>query len=157
MKFTLYNIGKTEVPYLQQGIDEYLGRINHFINFSIIDLPQVRHGKGLSPEILSIKEGEILAKALANNDVIILLDEKGKEYTSRAFSGYLAGIMNQGVKHVAFVTGGAYGFSVEIRKLAHHSMSLSRMTFTHQLVRLIFAEQLYRALTLIKGIPYHND
>jgi 23S rRNA (pseudouridine1915-N3)-methyltransferase len=157
MKFTLFNMGKTEARYLQMGIDEYSQRIRHFIDFSIIDLPGIKSGKNISPELIRRKEGETILRATSKINSLILLDEKGEEYTSRAFAEYLNTQMNQGAKQVAFVSGGAYGFSDEVRKHASHQLSLSRMTFTHQLARLIFMEQLYRALTLIKGIPYHND
>ena len=157
MKFTLFTIGKTDIPYIKQGIDGYLQRIVHFVDFSIIELPQIRHTKSLSPELLCKKEGESLANALRNCNLIILLDENGKEHTSRSFSEYLNKIMNKHLHHVAFVTGGAYGFSDSVYKMAHDKLSLSRMTFTHQMVRLIFMEQFYRAFTVIRGIPYHND
>jgi 23S rRNA (pseudouridine1915-N3)-methyltransferase len=157
MKVTLFNMGKTEARYLQLGIDEYSQRIRHFIDFSIIDLPGIKSGKNVSQELIRRKEGETILHATSRINTIILLDEKGEEYTSRAFAEYLNALMNQGAKQVAFVSGGAYGFSEEVRKHASHQLSLSRMTFTHQLARLIFMEQLYRALTLIKGIPYHND
>jgi 23S rRNA (pseudouridine1915-N3)-methyltransferase len=157
MKFSLFNIGKTNTPYLQQGVYDYSDRISHYIDFSVIDLPVVKHSKNLAPGLLCIKEGEMLMPYLKKFNTIILLDEKGKEYTSRKFSEYLNLIMNQGKKQIAFVTGGAYGFSGDIRKMADYTISLSQMTFTHEMVRLVFLEQLYRALTLIKGIPYHND
>jgi 23S rRNA (pseudouridine1915-N3)-methyltransferase len=157
MKLVLYNIGKTDVPYLKEGLEDYYSRIGHFIDFSIIDLPPVKYGKNLTPEMLCDKEGEIICKAVAKSNIIILLDEKGEEYSSRSFSVWLGTMMNKGTKQVAFVIGGAYGFSPAVYKLAHQKLSLSKMTYPHQLVRVIFAEQLYRALTLIKGIPYHND
>jgi 23S rRNA (pseudouridine1915-N3)-methyltransferase len=157
MKIVLYNIGKTEAPYLRTGVEEYIRRISHFIDFSVVDLPSVKHGKNLTSDVLCKKEGEMLLHALTNSGFIILLDEKGKEYSSRSFSEYLNRIMNQGVRQISFVTGGAYGFSKEVYAVAQHKFSLSQMTFTHQIVRLVFLEQLYRAFTLIKGIPYHND
>lgn len=157
MKLVLFNIGKTDVPYVKEGLEDYYKRIRHFIDFSVVDLPPVKHGKNLTPELLCAKEGEIISAAAAKCNIIILLDEKGKEYTSRSFSAWLDKIMNLGVKQIGIVTGGAYGFSPEVYKLAHYALSLSKMTYPHQLVRLVFAEQLYRALTLIKGLPYHND
>jgi 23S rRNA (pseudouridine1915-N3)-methyltransferase len=157
MKVVLYNMGKTDVSYLKDGLDDYYKRIRHFIDFSIVDLPLVKHNKSYSPELLCEKEGEIICQAVAKSNIIILLDEKGKEFTSRAFSEWLDKLMNTGARQVAIVTGGAYGFSPAAYKMAHHTLSLSKMTYPHQLVRLVFAEQLYRALTLIKGLPYHND
>jgi 23S rRNA (pseudouridine1915-N3)-methyltransferase len=157
MKLVLYTIGKTDVPYIREGIDDYLKRIRHFIDFSIVDLPLIRHNKNYTPELLCHKEGEMIIQSVSKSNIIILLDEKGKEYTSRSFSEWLDKLMTSGVRQVSFVVGGAYGFSDDVYKLAHQKISLSQMTLPHQLIRLFFAEQLYRAFTLIKGIPYHND
>ena len=157
MKFTLFNIGKTDISYIRQGIDDYQKRIGHFIDFTIIDLPEIKQTKNFSPELIRQKEGELLIKNLNKIDICILLDEKGAEYNSRGFSDFLKKILNQGGKHIGFVIGGAYGFSEQVYKLAHFEISLSKFTFTHQMVRLIFVEQLYRAFTILKGIPYHND
>jgi 23S rRNA (pseudouridine1915-N3)-methyltransferase len=157
MKFYLYNIGKSDTEYLATGIKNYADRIKHFIDFSITDLPAVKNGKNLTFESFRQKEGELISKAVANCDIVIILDENGTEYDSRTFAGWLNKILNKGVKNVAFVSGGAYGFSEEIYKRADYKISLSKMTFTHQLVRLVFTEQLYRAFTILKGLPYHND
>jgi 23S rRNA (pseudouridine1915-N3)-methyltransferase len=157
MKFTLYNIGKTDSKYIKEGIGDYLKRIGHFIDFAFVDLPDIKQKKNLSPENIKQKEGEMLLKYLTKTDIIVLLDEEGTEYSSRGFSEWLNKLINQGNKQVSFVTGGAYGFSEEVFRKAHFKISLSKLTFTHQLVRLVFVEQLYRACTIIKGIPYHND
>jgi 23S rRNA (pseudouridine1915-N3)-methyltransferase len=157
MKFILYNIGKSDADYLIDGINEYHLRIKHFIDFSITDLPAIRRGRNFTAETYKQKEGEIIRKATSKSDIIIILDENGTEYDSRGFAEWLNKIMNQGAKQVAFVTGGAYGFSEEIHIIADYKISLSRMTFTHQLVRLVFMEQLYRACTILRGLPYHND
>jgi 23S rRNA (pseudouridine1915-N3)-methyltransferase len=157
MKFTLYNVGKTDNNYIKEGIGDYLKRIGHFIDFSVVDLPEVKQKKNLTPENIKLKEGEMLLKYLSKTDIVVLLDENGTEYTSRGFSDWLNKLINQGSKQVSFVTGGAYGFSDDVYKKAHFKISISKLTFTHQLVRLVFIEQLYRACTIIKGIPYHND
>jgi len=157
MKVTLFNIGKTDKLFIKEAISDYHKRIGFFVDFSIVDLPDVKLAKNMNPQQIKQKEGEALMKFILKADICILLDEKGVEYTSRGFSEWLTKILNQGSKHIAFVTGGAFGFSEEIYKLAHYKMSLSKMTFTHQLVRLVFVEQLYRSFTIIKGIPYHND
>jgi 23S rRNA (pseudouridine1915-N3)-methyltransferase len=157
MKFQLYNIGKTDTDFLATGINNYLERLKHFIDFSIIDLPVLKQGKNLSAETYKQKEGEIIKKAVIKCDIVVILDENGTEYDSRNFAEWFKKIMNKGVKQVGFVTGGAYGFSDEIYKIADYKISLSKMTFTHQLVRLVFIEQLYRACTILKGLPYHND
>lgn len=150
-------MGKVDVPFLQEGIGEYHKRINHLIPFEITDLKLKKQSRNETPEQLTAREGEAFAKVIANSPVIILLDEKGKEMDSRGFSGWLGEQMNRGAKELSFVTGGAFGFSEDMYRKAQFKMSLSKMTFTHQLVRLVFVEQLYRAMTLLKGIPYHND
>jgi len=157
MKLTLLNIGKTDVPYLQTGIADYTKRISHFLDFTVKDLPVKKISRNETPQQLCMREGEIIKKHIAGFDRIVLLDEQGKEFNSRDFAGWIQKLMNQGVRQVAFVTGGAWGFTEDIYRMADHKLSLSKMTLTHQMVRLLFAEQLYRALTLIKGIPYHND
>jgi 23S rRNA (pseudouridine1915-N3)-methyltransferase len=157
MKLSLYNIGKTDSNYIKEGLADYSKRISHFVDFSVVDIPEIKQKKNLSPEIIKHKEGELLLRYLSKTDIIILLDENGAEYKSRGFSDWLNKLINQGNKQVSFVTGGAYGFSEEVLKIAHFKISLSKLTFTHQLVRLVFVEQLYRAFTIIKGMPYHND
>lgn len=157
MKLTLYNIGKTDSSYIVDGIEDYVKRINHFIDFSIIYLPNIKHSKNLGSELICKKEGEMLLKATAKCNFIVLLDEKGKEFSSTGFAKWFSGIMTQSYRDVAFIIGGAYGFSPEVYRKASLKISLSKMTFTHQLARLFFVEQLYRAFTIIKGIPYHNE
>ncbi len=157
MKLTLYNVGKTDIAYIRQGIDDYKKRIVHFIDFSIIDIPATKHTKSTTPAELTTREGEIILDSVSGNNLIVLLDEKGKKYTTREFSDWLKNLMNQSIKKVAFISGGAYGFSEKVYQASHLQISLSKMTFTHQMARLIFIEQLYRSLTLIRGIPYHND
>ncbi|MBA7529669.1 Ribosomal RNA large subunit methyltransferase H [subsurface metagenome] len=145
------------MSYLKQGIEDYCKRVTHFIDFSIVDLPNAKTGHNIPPEIVKKKEGEIITKALSKSDFIVLLDENGSEFTSRKFAGWLNNLMNQGYKQLAFVSGGAYGFSEDIHKLAGYKLSLSKMTWPHQMVRLLFVEQLYRACTILKGMNYHND
>lgn len=156
MKLTLFNIGKTDVDYLRKGIEDYTGRIGYFINFSVVDLPTVKHSRKSPAVELIKKESDIISGAVSESSCIVLLDEKGVQLSSAGFAKWLEHKMNQGIKSIAFVTGGAYGFSEKIYKMADERISLSKMTFTHQMVRLIFVEQLYRALTIIKSIPYHN-
>ncbi len=157
MKFMFCNIGKTDVEYIRQGIEDYTGRISHFIDFSIVDLPAVKHTKKTSPAELASREGDLILKAVSGANLIILLDEKGNEFTTHEFADWLKNIMNQGMKKIAFVTGGAYGFSENLYRDSSFQIALSKFTFTHQMARLIFVEQLYRALTIIRGIPYHNN
>lgn len=157
MKIRLVNIGKIDVPFLEEGVKEYTRRINHLLPFEITDLKVKRQSKNESPEQVKQREGEQLLKVITNSSYVIMLDEKGKEFSSRAFSSWMGEQMNQGQKELVFISGGAFGFSEEIYKKANLKISLSKMTFTHQMVRLIFTEQLYRAMTLLKGLPYHND
>lgn len=157
MKFNFYNIGKTDSDYLEKGIADYCSRIAHFYPFEVKNLPLIKKSANLPQHVLLQKEGEQLKKALAGEDIIVLLDEKGKEYNSRGFSVWIEKIMNRGARSIAFVSGGAFGFSDDIRALADYTISLSKMTFTHQLVRLIFVEQFYRACTILRGMKYHND
>lgn len=157
MKITLFNIGKTDNSLIREGISDYQKRIAYFVDFTIVDIPEIKQAKNLSPDQVKQKEGAALLKSLIKCDLIVLLDENGIQYSSRGLSEWIGKIINQGSKHIAFITGGAYGFSDEVYKMANFKISLSKMTFTHQMVRLIFTEQLYRAFTIIKGIPYHND
>ena len=157
MKFKLINIGKTDIPYLQEGINEYESRIRHFIDFTVTDVPGIRATAKMSPELIKKNEGIELKKALIKQDFIVLLDERGIVMSSRKFAEWLNKIQSQSFKQVAFVSGGAYGFSEEIYSLAQQKIALSIMTFSHQMVRLIFTEQLYRACTILKGMKYHND
>lgn len=157
MNFALINIGKTDVSYLLDGIKEYCTRIKHFIDFVIIDIPNIKSGSKMPVEIVKKKEGEALKRVLLKYDIIILLDENGMEMSSRKFAEWVNKLQMHSYTKIAFVSGGAYGFSDDIHKLAKHKISLSRMTYTHQMVRLIFVEQLYRACTILKGMNYHND
>ncbi|MGD2036107.1 MAG: 23S rRNA (pseudouridine(1915)-N(3))-methyltransferase RlmH [Bacteroidales bacterium] len=157
MKFTLFNTGRTDASYLREGIEDYSRRIRHFIDFTIVDVPGVRSAGKSPPETIRRKEGENIKKVLRGKDFVILLDEKGIEMGSRKFAEWLNKIQSLSYKQIAFVTGGAYGFSEDIHKLADLKISLSKMTFTHQMVRMIFTEQLYRACMILKGMNYHND
>jgi 23S rRNA (pseudouridine1915-N3)-methyltransferase len=157
MKINLYNIGKTDPAYLRQGIDAYTKKLQHFIELSVIDIPELKQTKGMDPAFIRRKEGEKLSKTLTKSDLIILLDETGKEYTSRGLAEWLNKVMSSGPREISFVSGGAFGFSDEIIRKSDYKLSLSKMTFTHQMVRLFFLEQLYRTFTILKGMNYHND
>lgn len=156
MKITLIAIGKTEDKYLIEGIDKYINRLKHYINFNFLTIPDVKNVKNLSEAQQKSKEAELLHKQINNSDVVILLDEKGKKYTSVAFSDYLNKQMVGSVQHLIFIIGGPYGFDETIYKRANGSLSLSDMTFSHQMIRLFFVEQLYRGFSILKGEPYHH-
>lgn len=156
MKIKLLLIGKTDTDYLNKGINEYVKRIKHYLPFEMIIIPDLKNTKNLSEEQQKQKEGELILGHLSNSDFLVLLDENGTEFNSVSFSGFIEKQMISGLKNLIFVVGGPYGFSDEVYKQGNSKISLSKMTFSHQLVRLIFAEQLYRAMTIIKGEPYHH-
>jgi 23S rRNA (pseudouridine1915-N3)-methyltransferase len=156
MKIKLFAIGATDVPYLQEGIDQYLKRLLHYIPVEIICIPGIRTEKSASPDHMKEQEGKFILRHLTDSDAAVLLDEHGKQMTSRAFSEYLQQAMNRGVRTLTFITGGAYGFSDAVYNRVQERISLSSMTFPHQLVRLIFMEQLYRAFSILKGESYHH-
>jgi 23S rRNA (pseudouridine1915-N3)-methyltransferase len=157
MKVTLLVIGKTENDYLIRGIGTYVQRLVHYVPFSLLIIPALKNAKNLSELQQKEKEGELLLSRFAPTDLVYLLDEGGKQYSSVEFSGFIEKQMVTGIKNLVFVVGGPYGFSDQVYQRAAGKISLSKMTFSHQMVRLLFVEQLYRALTIIKGEPYHHQ
>ena len=157
MKIALLTVGKTDRDWVKQGMDIYVSRLKHYIPFSIIEIPELKNVSSLSKEQIKTKEGELILKNIRPNDDLILLDEHGKELSSVEFARLLQDKISYIGKDIVFVIGGAYGFSEEVYKRANSKLSLSRMTFSHQMVRAIFAEQIYRAFTIIKGEPYHLE
>jgi 23S rRNA (pseudouridine1915-N3)-methyltransferase len=157
VKITLLTIGKTEDKYLKEGIDKYLKRLKYYISFQIIELPELKNTKHLSEDQQKVKEAELLFKNLSSADHLVLLDENGLELSSVQFSGFLNKKMLGSLQHLVFIIGGPYGFDGEVYKKANEKLSLSRMTFSHQMIRLFFVEQLYRAFTILKGEPYHHE
>jgi 23S rRNA (pseudouridine1915-N3)-methyltransferase len=156
LKITLIAIGKTEDKYLIEGIEKYLSRLKHYINFTILIIPDIKNTKNLSEAQQKNKEGELINKQINPTDVVLLLDEKGKKHSSVSFAQYLNKQMIGSVQNLVFIIGGPYGFDESIYKRANSSVSLSDMTFSHQMVRLFFVEQLYRAFTILKNEPYHH-
>jgi 23S rRNA (pseudouridine1915-N3)-methyltransferase len=157
LKISIISIGKTNEKYLENGLEIYLGRLKHYTNLEWFELKDVKNSNKLSAEELKKKEGEMILSKIENGDVLILLDENGKNFTSREFSKVIEQQMMISTKHIIFLIGGAFGFSDEIYERANNKISLSKMTFSHQLIRLIFAEQLYRAFTILKGEKYHHN
>lgn len=157
MNIKLIVISKTDIPYLQTGIDEYVGRLKHYCDFELVVIPALKNIGKASPEEVKEKEGQLILKQIEKADQVVLLDEHGKEYTSVGFSEYLQKQMNAGTRTLAFVIGGAFGFSPAVYAAAQHKISLSQMTFNHQMVRLFFTEQLYRAFTILRHEKYHNN
>ena len=157
MKVCLLVIGKTDAAYVRAGIEEYEKRLKFYIPYEMKVIPDVKNAKSLTENQQKEKEGELILGQLEASDWVVLLDERGNEYTSKEFSEFLAQKMLMGIKRLVFVIGGPYGFAEQIYKRAHAKISLSKMTFSHQMVRMIFAEQLYRAMTIQKGEPYHHE
>lgn len=157
MKINLLCMGKTDDKEIISLISYYKNRLPRYWNFSIIEIPDVKNTNNLNPELLKKEEAQLFENHIENPDYIIILDEKGKQLTSREFSTEIDNWMNQSIKKINILIGGAYGFSDEIYRRANEKISLSKMTFTHQMVRLFITEQLYRASQIIEGKPYHND
>ena len=157
MKIMLIQVGKTNEKYLEEGIGNYVNRLKHYSDFSIVTLPELKNAKSLSIEQQKEKDTETILKNLEPNDEIILLDEKGKEFTSTEFARYIEKKQASTRKRVVFVIGGPFGFSQKIYDIANGKVSISKMTFSHQMIRLLFVEQLYRAFTIIKGEHYHHE
>lgn len=157
MKITLLTVGKTDRDWVKQGLDIYASRLKHYIPFIITEIPELKNVSSLSREQIKTKEGELIMKNLKPTDDMILLDEHGREFSSVEFARLIQDKISYEGKDIVFVIGGAYGFSEAVYKRANSKISLSRMTFSHQMVRTIFAEQIYRAFTIIKGEPYHHE
>ena len=156
MNIQLIVVGKTDVAFVREGFGQYQSRLKHYVAFSYEEIPALRDQKGASPATIKEREAALILKRIEGADRVVLLDEHGKEYTSEGFSEYLQKQMNAGVRTLAFVVGGAFGFAPEVYAAATDKISLSQMTFNHQMVRLFFAEQLYRAFTILRHEPYHN-
>ena len=157
MKIVLLLVGKTETDFVAQGFDIYLSRIKHYTPFQVELIPALKQTKSLSFDVQKQQEGILILNKIQSSDQVILLDEKGQTFRSVTFAQYLQKKMFSGIQRLVFVIGGPYGFSSEVYQRANETVSLSPMTFSHQLVRLIFAEQLYRALTILKNEPYHHE
>jgi 23S rRNA (pseudouridine1915-N3)-methyltransferase len=157
MKICLLLIGKTDEAYLQKGMELFQKRIPHYIPFELKVIPDIKNSKNLSEDQQKEKEGELILQQLSTSDELFLLDENGLEFSSVEFARFLEKKMIAGNKRLFFVIGGPYGFAASVYAKATGKVSLSKMTFSHQMVRLIFLEQLYRAMTILKGEPYHHQ
>lgn len=157
MRISLLCIGKTDDKEINSLISYYLTRLPKHWNFEIVEIPDIKNAKNLSPDLLKKEEAKLFQNYIDKNDWVAILDEKGKQFTSREFSQKIDNWMNSSVKKIHILIGGAYGFSDEIYTRANEKMSLSKMTFTHQMIRLFIVEQLYRADQILQGKPYHND
>ncbi len=157
MKTTLLLVGKTQNPHFAALIDEYTTRLQHYLSFEILTIPEPRNTKSLSPQQQKQAEGENILRQLQPSDHVVLLDEHGRQFRSVQMADWLARKMNTVSRRLLFIVGGPYGFSPDIYARADEQISLSPLTFSHQMVRLVFAEQLYRAMTILRGEPYHHE
>jgi len=156
VKIKLILIGKTSFNFVETGINMYQERLKRLTDFELLVIPDIKNTKKMPQEQVKEKEGVLILKALENSDFVVLLDEKGSSFNSVKFAGFFEKKISLGIKQLVFIVGGAYGFSAEIYKRGDFLLSLSEMTFSHQIIRLFFMEQVYRAFTIIKGLPYHN-
>ncbi len=157
MKVKFLVVGKTAEKNLKEMIDRYIKRSNFYINLEYVELSDIKKSKKMSVELLKKQEGDLILSNISNGDEVILLDEIGKEFTSKGFSDFIQNKMLYSNRNITFVVGGAYGFTEKVYQRADSKLALSQMTFSHQMIRLLFVEQLYRAMTIIKGEPYHHQ
>ena len=157
MKIVLLAIGKTNEQYLIEGISQYQKRLKYYTQFEMLEIPNIKNSKNFSNTELMKREGELILKKLQSSDHLVLLDDKGKDFTSSKFAEKLQSWMLSGKKRLVFVIGGAYGFSEDVYDRGNEKLSLSKMTFSHQMVRLFFVEQIYRGYTILNNEPYHHQ
>ncbi|MEO9511390.1 MAG: 23S rRNA (pseudouridine(1915)-N(3))-methyltransferase RlmH [Flavobacteriaceae bacterium] len=157
MQITLIAIGKTDSKELSQLMGIYEKRLKHYIKFQFIVVPDIKNSKNLSEKLQKEKEGTCILGHIQTSDIVVLLDEKGKQHSSAEFAQFLQKKMNSGIKNLVLVIGGPYGFSETIYQNSHEKISLSKMTFSHQMVRLFIVEQLYRGFTILRNEPYHHQ
>ena len=157
MQLTLICIGKTGKKFLEEGEETYLKRLKHYVPFQMNVIPDIKQAKNLTEDQIKVREGELILEKIQSTDTLILLDERGTQYASMDFANYLQEQFNKGGKNLYFVIGGPYGFSEAIYQRANGKISLSKMTFSHQMIRLFFIEQVYRAMTILRNEPYHHQ
>jgi 23S rRNA (pseudouridine1915-N3)-methyltransferase len=157
MRITLIQTGKTTSGYVSEGIGDFSSRIKKYTGFDIITVPDIKNTRNMPPDEQKTREGRAIARMITNEDYVVALDESGKSFSTMEFAGLLEKLFLKSVKRLVFIIGGPWGLSGEITERADLKMSLSKLTFPHQLVRLLFTEQLYRVLTVINGDPYHHQ
>ena len=157
MKISLLTVGKTDIKWVSEGLGVYTSRLRHYLPFEVKEIPELKNVSALTKEQIKIQEGKLILKNLKDSDELILLDEKGKEFRSIEFASFLEKKFQSSSRDIVFVIGGAYGFSQEVYDRSSSMIALSKMTFSHQMVRTIFVEQLYRACTIMKGESYHHE
>ena len=157
MEFILLSVGKVTTPWIISGLTDFEKRLSKYVRFSAKMLPDVRSSKTKSKDVIKAEEGKSILSEISQADYVVILDEKGLEFTSAAFSKWIEKQMVSGKKRLIFIIGGPYGFSDEVYRRADSKLSLSKMTFTHEMAKLFFTEQLYRAFTILNNEPYHHD
>lgn len=157
MRITLLTVGKTDIKWVSEGLEVYSSRLRHYIPFEIKEIPELKNASSLSRDQIRTAEGKLILKNLRDSDEVVLLDEHGREFRSVEFASMLEKRLSASSRDLVFVIGGDYGFSTEVYERASSKISLSKMTFSHQMVRTIFVEQLYRAFTIIRGESYHHE
>lgn len=157
MEICVLSVGKISTSWIKDGIELFESRIGKYIKFSVITVPDIKNAKNLSKESLKEEEGKFIMSNIIQSDYVVLMDEGGKELTSRDFASWIQKQMNSGRKRLVMIIGGPFGFSQDIYQRADFKVALSKMTFTHEMAKLILSEQLYRAMTILKGEPYHHD
>ena len=157
MEICVLSVGKISNPWIKKGIEEFMTRLSNYIKLNSIVIPDIKNSKSLSVDKIKEEEGKSLLNCLSPSDIVVLMDEKGKELTSRGFSEWIQKQMNTGRKRLIIIIGGPFGFSQDVYSRADSLISLSKMTFTHEMAKLILTEQIYRAMTILRGEPYHHD
>jgi len=157
MKIKFILSGKTQESYIREGIQFYYKKLNHYTSFEMIEIAELKNTKNLEQESIKLKEGELILQQIKAGELVVLLDDKGKEFNSLDFAQHIEKKRLQSVRYLTFVIGGAYGFSASVYERADEKLSLSKMTFSHQIIRLIFLEQLYRAFSILNNEPYHHQ
>lgn len=157
MEINVLSIGKISSPWIQQGISLYEARIGNYIKFSSVILPDIKNAKTLNKDQIKEEEGKQILSKILPSDYLVIMDERGKEFTSREFSDWIQKQMNSGRKRMVMVIGGPFGFSEAVYNRADVKIALSKMTFTHEMAKLLLTEQIYRSMTILKGEPYHHD
>ena len=157
MEICILSVGKVNSSWIQKGISEYESRIGKYLKFSSIIIPDIKNAKSLSKESIKAEEGKLILGNVTDSDTLVLMDERGKEFTSREFAEWIQKNMNSGRKRLILCIGGPFGFSEKVYRRADFKLALSSMTFTHEMAKLILSEQVYRGLTILRGEPYHHD
>lgn len=157
MDICLISVGKINSNWIQEGLSIFESRLNRYVKFYTLIVPDIKNSKGLSHEAQKEEEGRAILKQINNSDYVVLLDERGRDLTSRDFSEWIQRQMNSGIKKLCLIIGGPYGFSKAIYDRSNYKIALSKMTFTHEMAKLLVTEQIYRAFTILRGEPYHHD